>query len=48
MKSEKAVSLIAIHAHSIPNEFPKAVLDEAETAEPSPWRAARIGAACPS
>ena len=34
VKSEKAVSLIAIHAHSIPNEFPKAVLDEAETAEP--------------
>ncbi len=34
VKSEKAVSLIAIHAHSIPNEFPKAVLDEAEKAEP--------------
>jgi ribonuclease R len=34
VKSEKAVSLIAIHAHSIPNEFPKAVLDEAEGAEP--------------
>ncbi len=32
VKSEKAVSLIAIHAHNIPNEFPKAVLDEAEKA----------------
>jgi len=31
--SEKAVSLIAIHAHSIPNEFPMAVLDEADKAE---------------
>jgi ribonuclease R len=34
IKSEKAVSLIAIYAHSIPNEFPKAVLDEAEKAQP--------------
>ena len=33
VKSEKAVSLIAIYAHNIPNEFPKAVLDEAEKAE---------------
>ncbi|MBB4042209.1 ribonuclease R [Microvirga flocculans] len=32
IKSEKAISLIAIHAHSIPNEFPKAVLDEAAAA----------------
>ena len=32
IKSEKAVSLIAIYAHNIPNEFPKAVLEEAETA----------------
>jgi ribonuclease R len=30
VKSEKAVSLIAIHAHNIPNEFPKAVIEEAE------------------
>ncbi|HEU6443104.1 MAG TPA: ribonuclease R, partial [Microvirga sp.] len=35
IKSEKAVSLIAIHAHSIPNEFPKAVIDEAEAAKPA-------------
>ncbi|WP_445500529.1 ribonuclease R [Microvirga sp. G4-2] len=33
VKSEKAVSLIAIHAHNIPNEFPKPVIDEAERAE---------------
>lgn len=33
LKSEKAVSLIAIHAHNIPNVFPKEALDEAETAE---------------
>ena len=35
IKSEKAVSLIAIHAHSIPNVFPKDVLAEAEKAEPA-------------
>jgi ribonuclease R len=34
IKSEKAVSLIAIYAHNIPNEFQKAVLDEAEKAQP--------------
>ncbi|WP_230532140.1 ribonuclease R [Microvirga roseola] len=34
VKSEKAVSLIAIYAHNIPNEFPKAVLDEAESVKP--------------
>ncbi|MBM6579260.1 ribonuclease R [Microvirga sp. BT689] len=45
VKSEKAVSLIAIFAHNIPNEFPKAVLDEAERAQPASlegledWRA---------
>ncbi|MEP9353047.1 ribonuclease R [Xanthobacter sp. KR7-65] len=33
LKSEKAVSLIAIHAHSIPNVFPEAVLKEAEAAK---------------
>ncbi|WP_246215714.1 ribonuclease R [Microvirga makkahensis] len=33
IKSEKAVSLIAIHAHNIPSEFPKAVIEEAERAE---------------
>ncbi|MBM1171600.1 ribonuclease R [Microvirga arabica] len=35
VKSEKAVSLIAIFAHNIPNEFPKAVLDEAAAAKPA-------------
>jgi ribonuclease R len=45
VKSEKAVSLIAIHAHSIPNVFPAEVLKEAEAAKPASldgredWRA---------
>jgi ribonuclease R len=34
LKSERAVSLIAIHAHAIPYEFPRAVIDEAEAARP--------------
>ena len=37
MDAPKAVSLIAIHAHGIPDEFPKEVLDEAKgavTADP--------------
>ncbi|MCW5681888.1 MAG: ribonuclease R [Xanthobacteraceae bacterium] len=34
IKSEKAVSLIAIHAHAIPNNFPNAVIAEAEAARP--------------
>src|SRR5580700_704588 len=33
IKSERAVSLIAIHAHDIPHVFPRAVLDDAETAQ---------------
>jgi len=32
MKSEKAVSLIAIHAHAIPHVFPDSVLKDAEAA----------------
>jgi ribonuclease R len=32
MDAPRAVSLIAIHAHGIPTEFPKEVLDEAERA----------------
>ncbi len=32
MDAPKAVSLIAIHAHGIPTEFPKEVLEEAENA----------------
>ncbi len=35
MKSEKAVSMIAIHAHGIPHVFPHAVLAEAEAAWPA-------------
>ncbi|WP_306117914.1 MULTISPECIES: ribonuclease R [unclassified Roseitalea] len=34
LKSEKAVSMIAIHAHGIPHIFPDAVIAEAEAAEP--------------
>ncbi len=33
--SEKAISLIAIHAHNIPNVFPPEVVREAEAAEPA-------------
>ncbi len=35
MKSERAVSLIAIHAHAIPHVFPEAVLAEAKAARPA-------------
>ncbi|MBN9009278.1 MAG: ribonuclease R, partial [Rhizobiales bacterium] len=38
MKSEKAVSLIAIHAHDIPHVFPPDVLAEAKAAKPVPMR----------
>lgn len=36
LASERAVSLIAIHAHGIPHVFPREVLEEAETARPAP------------
>ncbi|HEY8567482.1 MAG TPA: ribonuclease R [Beijerinckiaceae bacterium] len=45
VRSEKAVSLIAIHAHDIPHVLPPAVLAEAEAAKPAgldgreDWRA---------
>jgi ribonuclease R len=45
IKSERAVSLIAIHAHGIPQNFPPAALAEAESARPAKlaahedWRA---------
>jgi ribonuclease R len=45
LKSERAVSLIAINAHGLPNVFPPAVLREAEAARPADprgredWRA---------
>jgi ribonuclease R len=32
LKTERAVSLIAIHAHDLPHVFPRAVLDEADAA----------------
>jgi ribonuclease R len=35
IKSERAVSLIAIHAHDIPHVFTRAVLDEADAARPA-------------
>jgi ribonuclease R len=34
MDSEKAISMIAIHAHGIPHTFPEAVVKEAEAARP--------------
>ena len=40
LKSERAVSLIAIHAHGIPHVFPPGALKEAEAAQP-PRLAAR-------
>jgi ribonuclease R len=45
IKSERAVSLIAIHAHGIPQNFPRAALAEADAARPvnfaghEDWRA---------
>ena len=33
MKTEKAISLIAIHAHEIPQEFTRAAIEEAEAAK---------------
>ncbi|MET0670165.1 MAG: ribonuclease R [Xanthobacteraceae bacterium] len=35
LKSERAVSIIAIHAHEIPHAFPQAVIAEAEAAKPA-------------
>lgn len=35
LKSERAVSLIAIHAHGIPNEFQPATIAEAQAAKPA-------------
>jgi ribonuclease R len=46
MTSEKAVSMIAIHAHDIPHIFPQAVLDEAEAASRRRSPGARTGATC--
>ena len=42
MNQPKAVSLIAIHAHGIPTEFPREAIDQAERARPlDPQRALR-------
>jgi ribonuclease R len=38
LKSERAVSLIAIYAHGIPQTFPRAALAEAEAARPASLR----------
>ena len=35
IKSERAISLIAIHSHDIPHVFARALLDEAEAARPA-------------
>jgi len=35
VKTERAISLIAIHTHDIPQDFPRAALAEAEAAEPA-------------
>jgi ribonuclease R len=35
LKSERAVSLIAIHAHDIPHVFPRPLIEEAEAARPA-------------
>ena len=35
LASEKAVSLIAIHAHQIPHVFRRETLEEAEAAKPA-------------
>ena len=48
LKSERAVSLIAIHAHGIPHVFPREAMAEAEAAKPADLsRAARTGAKIP-
>ena len=37
MSSERAISTIALHAHSIPHVFPRSVIDEAEGAGAPGW-----------
>ena len=41
LKSERAVSLIAIHAHGIPSVFKRETLNEAEAAKPATLVASR-------
>ena len=38
LANEKAVSMIAIHAHEIPHVFPQEVLAEADSAKPAPMK----------
>lgn len=38
MTNEKAVSVIALHAHNIPHVFPERVLADAEAAKPAPLK----------
>jgi ribonuclease R len=42
MSEPKTVSLIAIHAHGIPDHFPQAVVDEAERAKPAKLEDGRV------
>src|SRR6204780_1068874 len=35
IKSERAISLIAIHSHDIPHVFARSLLDEADAAQPA-------------
>ena len=44
LDNEKAISLIALHAHRIPHVFGPEALAEAERARPPGWLIARIGA----
>ena len=48
LKSERAVSLIAIHAHGIPSVFKRETLNEADAANRRRCRSARTGAKSPS
>jgi ribonuclease R len=42
MSEAKTVSLIAIHAHGIPDQFPQAVIDEAARAKPAKLEDGRV------
>jgi ribonuclease R len=42
MSEPKAISLIAVHSHGIPDEFPSAVIDEAERAKPATLEGGRV------
>jgi ribonuclease R len=42
MSEPRAISLIAVHAHGIPDDFPSAVVDEAERAKPATLEGGRV------